>query len=96
MSAYTDIYRALTTGRPLPPDEAAGLLTSYRRELGDELANGVAQYAREQYPETDRGTLASQRKARLRYGAMSRAAEWVRRATATGRLTTTPTQRRAS
>lgn len=96
MSAYTTIYRALTDGRPLPPDEVAGLLAAYRCELGDELANALVQHAREQFPADFQGTQTGQRKAKRSYTAMCRAAEWIRRATATGRLTTTPTQRRAS
>ncbi|MBP2583351.1 hypothetical protein J3A78_003829 [Streptomyces sp. PvR006] len=96
MSAYTDIFRALTAGKQLSAGEASALLAQQRQEVGDEFANALVQYAREQYPQDDRGTHASQRKARLRHGAVTQAAGWLRRVTATGRLTTTPTQRRAS
>lgn len=74
MIAYVRIYRALTTGRPVPADEAAQLLAQLREDHGDEFAGLLQTYARETYAETATESHGDARRRRRSYGAVTKAA----------------------
>ncbi|MCM2394411.1 hypothetical protein [Streptomyces albipurpureus] len=92
MSAYSRIYQGLTRGG-MPAPEAAAELAALRAELGAELAAGLQAYAAEQYAAQPTDTRATTRMNKRKYGVAFQSAQWVTRATTTGRLTTTPNQR---
>lgn len=72
MSAYSSVYRALTSGRPLRPGEAAQLLADLRRETGEELTDAVEKQLDGKFRRTPTDTDGSFRKKRLHYGASMR------------------------
>lgn len=74
MIAYVKVYRALTTGRPVPADEAAQLLAQLRQDHGDEFADILRQHARETYAETATESHGDARRRRRSYGAVTKAA----------------------
>jgi hypothetical protein len=78
VSAYSRAFRALTSGRALPPDEAAQLLAALRKEHGDELADALGEHATEHYRPQSTDSKADDRRKRRAYGAVMRAANLAR------------------
>ncbi|WP_445524751.1 hypothetical protein [Streptomyces cyslabdanicus] len=72
MSAYSSVYQALTSGRPLRPGEAAQLLADLRRETGDELADAIERDLSGKYRRGPQDTDGEFRKKRRQYGAAMR------------------------
>ncbi|MFB7776872.1 hypothetical protein [Streptomyces bauhiniae] len=72
MSAYSDLHRALTHGRPLRPDEAEQLLAALRAENGAEFADLLERGLSDRFRRTDTDTDSSFRKKRATYGASMR------------------------
>ncbi|MFB6771103.1 hypothetical protein [Streptomyces sp. NPDC056337] len=94
MSAYTLAFQALTSGRPLRPDEAAALLAQLRKETGDELTAAVERELSGQFRRTESDTDAEFRRKRRRYGAAMRTVNRLREIAST--RTTTTLQRTRS
>ncbi|WP_042170181.1 hypothetical protein [Streptomyces sp. NBRC 110035] len=92
MSAYARAYRALTTGRPLQPGEAAQVLAALRTEYGAELATALAAHAKDQYGTKPSDTQADERRKRRAYGAVMRAAKLARDIAASPFRATIPPQ----
>ncbi|WP_406200042.1 hypothetical protein OG331_25000 [Streptomyces sp. NBC_01017] len=92
MSAYSRAYQALTSGRPLRPDEAAQLLAELRKEHGDELADALGKHATEQYRPKPTDSKADDRRKRRAYGAVMRAANLAREIAASPFRATVPPQ----
>ena len=93
MSAYARVYQALTTGRPLRPEEAAHLLTTLRTEVGDELAAALEQLLDGQYRRADGDSDATYRQKRRKYGAAMGVIARLRELAASPLRTTPPHQR---
>ncbi|MFF1416522.1 hypothetical protein [Streptomyces sp. NPDC058280] len=95
MSAYTSIYQALTKGRtPMPPSEAARLLSELRTETGVDLADGVRDFATTEFQPGPTDSRAIHRRKKAKYGAAIACADWV--LTAVGARPTMPNQRTRS
>ncbi|MFE7128910.1 hypothetical protein [Streptomyces sp. NPDC057617] len=95
MSAYTSIYQALTKGRvPMPPSEAARLLSELRAETGVDLADGLRDHADTEFQPAATDSRAIHRRKKTKYGATLDCAEWVLHAT--GARPTMPNQRTRS
>ncbi|WP_327230840.1 hypothetical protein [Streptomyces murinus] len=72
MSAYSTAFRALTSGRPLRPDEAAQLLADLRKEYGQELADAIERDLSDQFRRAPTDTDGAFRRKRRDYGAAMR------------------------
>lgn len=93
MSAYSKAYQALTTGRALSHTDTAALLSSLRREFGQELADAVESTLDGQYRRTETDTDAEFRRKRRKFGAAIRTLNLVREFATNPRGFTTPAQR---
>ncbi|WP_046508016.1 hypothetical protein [Streptomyces odonnellii] len=94
MSAYTSIYQALTKRRtPMPPSEAARLLSELRAETGADLAAGLRDHAAIEFQPGATDTRAIHRRKKAKYGAVIACADWVLKATGARPM---PTQRTRS
>ncbi|MFI9824462.1 hypothetical protein ACIHFC_29020 [Streptomyces sp. NPDC052013] len=96
MSAYSRAYKALTSGRPMRPGEAAQVLAQLRKETGDELASVVQRELSDQYRRTDTDTDSSFRRKRREFGAAMRIVARVRELAAAPFHTSLPHQRNRS
>jgi hypothetical protein len=92
VSAYSNAYKALTSGRALRPDEAAQVLADLRKEHGDELADALGKHATEQYEPKPSDTRAEDRRKRRAYGAVMRAANLAHEIASSPFRTTVPPQ----
>lgn len=92
MSAYSRAHRALTSGRPLRPEQAAQVLAELRTEYGAELATTLTAHAKERYGPKPSDTRADERRKRRAYGAVMRAAALAREIAASPFRTTIPPQ----
>ncbi|MFD4787854.1 hypothetical protein ACFWN1_12530 [Streptomyces sp. NPDC058459] len=95
MSAYSDIHRALTRGRPLRPAEAEQLLAALRAESGAEFADVLERELSGQFRRTDTDTYSSFRKKRASFAASMRIVNALR-ALARASRPTLPNQRNRS
>ncbi|MEU1141830.1 hypothetical protein ABZ392_33980 [Streptomyces sp. NPDC005885] len=93
MSAYSTAYQALTRGQPLSDTDAAALLSSLRREFGQELADAVERDLDGKYRRTETDTDAEFRRKRRKFGAAIRTVNLVRQFATNPRGFTTPAQR---
>ncbi|MEU3093396.1 hypothetical protein ABZ690_00840 [Streptomyces sp. NPDC006967] len=73
MIAYVRIYRALTTGRPVPASEAAQLLAQLRQDHGQEFADDLTTWAAKEYGEQSNESQADARRRRRSFGAVRKA-----------------------
>ncbi|MGW7085053.1 hypothetical protein ACWGH2_16395 [Streptomyces sp. NPDC054871] len=77
MTAYSDAYRALTTGRALKPAEAARLLARVHDEHATELADLIRAEAKLRCAVDPSDTKAIDRRKRRRFGGMTSAASLI-------------------
>ncbi|MEU3162233.1 hypothetical protein ACPCAJ_21305 [Streptomyces griseoincarnatus] len=92
MSSHARAYHALTTGKPMTPGDATQLLAALRTEYGDEFADALTTYAREQYVPRPSDSRGEDRRKRRAFGALSRAAGLVREFAASPFRATIPHQ----
>lgn len=79
MSAYNRAYQALTSGRPMCPDEAAQLLADLRTETGIELAGAVEKQLDGKFRRQDGDSETAFRNKKRVYAASMRVVQAIRR-----------------
>ncbi|MFE0036789.1 hypothetical protein [Streptomyces sp. NPDC059015] len=89
-TAYSRAYQGLVKGG-MSAGQAAALLAELRKEDGEELAAGLRAHAKTLLRPEPTDTFAIQRKKKIRFGALQRAADWIAD-TAAGRISL-PSQR---
>ncbi|MGD6761388.1 hypothetical protein ACOKM5_20855 [Streptomyces sp. BH097] len=77
MTAYSDVFRALTSGRALRPAEASRLLAALHDEHAAELAEVIRGEAKKRCAPADTDSRADARKKRRRFGGMFSAASLI-------------------
>lgn len=95
-SAYSTAFQALTSSRPLSPNQAAQLLADLRKEDGLELADAIERDLSGKYRRTPTDTEASFRRKRRDYGAAMRIVNAFRHLAAAPLRPTLPPQRNRS
>ncbi|MFF3310535.1 hypothetical protein [Streptomyces sp. NPDC002952] len=93
MSAYSNAYRALTSGQPMSRTDAAILLSLLRQEFGKELADAVEKSLDGQYRRTETDTDAGFRRKKRQFGAAMRTVALIREFASNPRGFTAPAQR---
>ncbi|MFJ5638702.1 hypothetical protein [Streptomyces sp. NPDC093223] len=78
MTAYARAHNALTSGKPLPPAEAAQLLADLRRETGEQLADAAATQLDGKFRRATGDTNTTFRKKQLAFAASMRVVQAVR------------------
>ncbi|MEU1152666.1 hypothetical protein ABZ369_06555 [Streptomyces sp. NPDC005918] len=77
MTAYSDAYRVLTSGRALKPAEAARLLARVHDEHAADLADVIRTEAKQRCAPNKADTKAVARRKTRRFGAMTSAASLI-------------------